>query len=74
MHRLQLDSALLECSAQLSLLGSRLNRSTQHILLDRKMECIHYFPKRADLSVSTKAHLIRCQFIMHPTEVENCSN
>jgi hypothetical protein len=49
MHRLQLDSALLECSAQLSLVGSRLNRSTQHILLVRKMECIHYFSKRAGI-------------------------
>jgi len=36
--------------------GCRLNRSTQHFILDEKMECMQYFPKRNDLSVYSQAH------------------
>ena len=34
----------------------RLNRSTQHFMLDGKMECMQYFSKRTDLSVYSQAH------------------
>jgi len=33
----------------------RLNRSTQHLILDGKMECMQYLSKRTDLSVYSQA-------------------
>jgi IS30 family transposase len=40
----------------MSALCCRLNRSTQRFILDGKIECMQYFPKRTDLSVCSQAH------------------
>ena len=39
----------------MSAFDGEFNRSTQHFLLDGKIECMQYVPKRTDLSVSSQA-------------------
>jgi hypothetical protein len=39
----------------MSALYGEFNRSTQHFLLDGKIECMQYVPKRTDLSVFSQA-------------------